>query len=239
MAKEMADMVLLDSKFSTIVHAIEEGRNIFENIKKVALYLLADSFTEIVLIGGSILLRLPLPFTAAQILWVNLVEDSLPAIAFAFEPKEKELMAEPSRPRDQPILDTELKVLIFIIGITTDIILLALFYWLLKGFLHLHYIQTVMFVALGIDSLFIALACRSLRKPFFRHNLFANRFLNISLGLGLLFLILAVYFPPLQVLLKTHPLGTHEWLFLLGIALLDFFAIELTKWAFLIRQKKW
>ncbi len=238
-AKEMADMVLLDSKFSTIVHAIEEGRNIFENIKKVALYLLADSFTEIVLIGGSILLRLPLPFTAAQILWVNLVEDSLPAIAFAFEPKEKELMAEPSRPRDQPILDTELKVLIFIIGITTDIILLALFYWLLKGFLHLHYIQTVMFVALGIDSLFIALACRSLRKPFFRHNLFANRFLNISLGLGLLFLILAVYFPPLQVLLKTHPLGTHEWLFLLGIALLDFFAIELTKWAFLIRQKKW
>jgi len=238
-AKEIADIVLLDSKFSTIVEAVEEGRNIFENIKKVVLYLLSDSFTEIVLIGGSLLLRLPLPVTAAQILWVNLIEDSLPAVALAFEPEEKEVMGEPPRPRGQPILDTELKTLIFIIGIFTDIILLALFYWLLKGFLHLHYIQTVMFVALGIDSLFIALACRTFRKPFFKYNLFTNRFLTGSIVLGLLFLVLAVYFPPLQTLLRTHPLGTHEWLFLLGIGFFNFLAIELTKWVFLIRQKKW
>jgi len=238
-AKETADMVLLDSKFSTIVEAVEEGRTIFENIKKVVLYLLSDSFTEIILIGGSILLRLPLPVTAAQILWVNLVEDSLPAIALAFEPEEKEVMNESPRPRGQPILDTELKTLIFIIGILTDVILLVLFYWLLRGFLHLHYIQTVMFVALGIDSLFIALACRTFRKPFFKYSLFTNRFLIGSIVLGFLFLGLVVYLPPLQLLLRTHPLGIHEWLFLFGLGLFNFFAIELTKWLFIIRQKKW
>ncbi|MFQ6003762.1 MAG: cation-translocating P-type ATPase, partial [Candidatus Zixiibacteriota bacterium] len=129
-AKETADMVLLDSNFATIVHAVEEGRTIFENIKKVVLYLLADSFTEVILIGGSLALRLPLPVTAAQILWVNLVEDTLPGIALAFEPEEKEVMDEPPRPRGAPILDLELKTLIFIIGIFTDLVLFALFYWL-------------------------------------------------------------------------------------------------------------
>ncbi len=236
-AKETADIVLLDSNFATIVHAIEEGRAIFENIKKVVLYLLSDSFTEIILIGGSLLMKLPLPITAAQILWVNLVEDSLPAIALAFEPKEKGIMNEPPRSRGASILDLELKTLIFIIGVLTDLILLALFYWLLKGFLHLQYVQTVMFVALGIDSLFIALACRTLRKPFFKNDFFSNKFLIFSVVLGFLLLGLAVYFPPLQALLRTHPLGVYEWIFLLGIGVFNFFAIEITKWVFIIRRK--
>jgi len=236
-AKETADMVLLDSEFSTIVQAIEEGRNIFENIKKVVLYLFSDSFTEIILIGGSLLLKLPLPVTAVQILWVNLVEDSLPAVALAFEPEEEGLMNELPRPRGAPILDFELKVLIFIIGISTDLILLGLFYWLLKGFLHLHYIQTVMFVALGINSLFYVFACRSLRRPIFKYNPFSNRFLTVSVFFGFLLLFLAIYFSPLQILLKTHALGIHEWLFLFGIGFLNLFAIEVTKWIFIARHK--
>jgi Ca2+-transporting ATPase len=238
-AKEAADIILLDSNFATIVRAIEEGRNIFENIRKVVLYLLSDSFTEVILIGGSLLLKLPLPVTAVQILWVNLIEDGLPAMALAFEPEEKGLMTEPPRLRKTPILGQELKILIFIIGIFTDLILLALFYWLLKGFLHLHYIQTVMFVALGINSLFYVFACRSLRRPIFRYNPFANQFLNLSVLFGFLLLFLAVFFSPLHFLLRTHSLGIHEWLFLLGIGFFNFLAIELTKWVFLIRQKKW
>lgn len=236
-AKETADMVLLDSDFATIVHAIEEGRTIFENIKKVVLYLLSDSFTEIILIGGSLLLRLPLPLAAAQILWVNLVEDSLPAIALAFEPEEKEVMDESPRLRGAPILDLELKVLIFIIGILTDLLLFALFFWLIRGFLHLHYIQSFMFVALGINSLFYVFACRSLRKPIFKYNFWDNYFLTGSVLLGLALLLLAVYFPPLQILLKTHPLGVVEWLMLIGIGLFNLLAIELTKWVFTLQRK--
>jgi len=126
-ARETADMVLLDSNFATIVHAVEEGRNIFENVKKVCLFLLSDSFAEVILIGGAILLGLPLPVTAAQILWVNLIEDSLPAIALAFEPKERRLMSQPPRPKNAPILDSELKFLIFIIGISLNIFCLPYF----------------------------------------------------------------------------------------------------------------
>lgn len=236
-AKETADIVLLDSNFATIVHAIEEGRTIFENIKKVVLYLLSDSFTEIILIGGSLLLKLPLPLTAAQILWVNLVEDSLPAIALAFEPEEKGIMDEPPRPRGASILDLELKTLIFIIGIFTDLLLFALFYWLIKGFLHLEYIQSFMFVALGINSLFYVFACRSLRRPIFKYKLFGNKILNASVLFGFVLLGLAIYLTPLQILLKTHPLGVREWLFLIGIGFFNLFAIEITKWVFIIRRK--
>jgi len=238
-AKETSDMVLLDSNFATIVHAVEEGRTIFENIKKVVLYLLSDSFTEIILIGGSLLLRLPLPVTAAQILWVNLIEDSLPAVALAFEPEEKEIMDELPRPRATPILDTELKTIIFIIGLMTDLVLLALFYWLLKGFLHLHHVQTVMFVALGIDSLFIGLACRSLRKTVFQKSLLENKFLLFSLLLGFCLLVLAIYWSPLQTLLRTSVLDLKEWLFLFGLGLFNLLAIEVTKWVFIVRRKKY
>lgn len=237
-ARETADLVLLDSNFTTIVHAVEEGRTIFENIKKVVLYLLSDSFTEVILIGGSLVLGLPLPLTAAQILWVNLVEDTLPNIALAFEPEEKEVMDELPRPKNQPILDLEMKTLIFIIGIFTDLVLLVLFWFLLQGLFHLHYIQTVMFVALGIDSLFYVFACRSLRKTLFHEYPFKNRVLNIAVLISFFLLLIAIYFPPLDVFLNTHPLGIYEWLFLIGLGIFELSAIELTKWVFIVQGKK-
>ncbi|HUS59778.1 MAG TPA: HAD-IC family P-type ATPase, partial [Nevskiaceae bacterium] len=126
-AKETADMVLLDSNFKTIVAAVEEGRGIFENIKKVVLYLLSDSFTEVILIGGSLLFGLETPLLPAQILWINLVEDGLPGLALAFEPKDEGLMNEIPRKKGTPILDKEIKILIFIIGLTTDLLLFGIF----------------------------------------------------------------------------------------------------------------
>jgi len=96
-----------------------------------------------------------------------------------------------------------------------------------------------MFVALGINSLFYVFACRSLRKPIFRYNPFSNKFLTSSVLFGFVLLGLAIYFHPLQVLLKTHALGITEWLFLFGLGLFNLLAIELTKWAFIIRKKGW
>jgi len=236
-ARETADMVLLDSNFATIVHAVEEGRNIFENVKKVCLFLLSDSFMEVILIGGAILLGLPLPVTAAQILWVNLIEDSLPAIALAFEPKERRLMSQPPRPKNAPILDSELKFLIFIIGISLNIFLLALFYWLTRGWLHLHHIQTVMFVALGIDTMFVTYSCRSLRQTIFQYNPFANKVLNGAIFFGFLLLLAGVYLPGLQRLLGTHPLGWEEWVFILALGIISLLAIEGGKLIFLKNDK--
>jgi len=236
-AKETADMVLLDSNFATIVHAIEEGRNIFENIRKIVLYLLSSSFTEIVLIGGSILLGLPLPLVAAQILWINLIEDTFPAIGLAFEPWEKELMMIPPRLKATSILSLPMKFLILWWGLS--LIFSFIPFWALnKGFLHLLSPQTVMFVALGINFLFVPFACRSLRKPIFKFNPFSNKVLNVTLIIGLILLILAVYLPPLQLVLKTHPLGINEWLFLLALGFFNFLLIEVSKWAFIIKYKK-
>jgi len=236
-AKETADMVLLDSNFATIVHAIEEGRNIFENIRKIVLYLLSNSFTEIILIGGSILLGLPLLLTAAQILWINLIEDTFPAIGLAFEPWEKELMMISPRPKATAILSLPMKFLIFVVGIFLNFFLLFLFWALNKGFFHLSSPQTVMFVALGINFLFVPFACRSLRKPIFKFNPFSNKILNLTLIIGFILLISAVYLPPLQLVLKTHPLGINEWLFLLGLGFFSFLLIELAKWAFILKKR--
>jgi len=232
-ARGTADMVLLDSQFSTIVQAIEEGRNIFENIKKVTLYLLSCSFTEIILIGGSLLFRLPLPLAAGQILWINLVQDSLPAMALAFEPKEEGLMKERPRKKEAALLDPQMKILIFVIGIITDLFLLGLVIAASKGRLSFRFSQTMIFASLGIISSFTIFACRSLRKPIFKYNFLSNKFLVGSVLLGFFLLGLAVYFPPLQFLLKTHSLGVREWLFLFGIGLFNLLAIELTKWVFI------
>jgi Ca2+-transporting ATPase len=237
-SKETADMVLLDSNFSTIVAAVEEGRTIFANIKKVVLYLLSDSFSEVILIGGALLMGLPLPVTAAQILWINLIEDSFPAMALAFEKKEKGLMSEPPRPRGAAILDQELKVLIFIIGVLTDFFLLAIFFWLSRTYTDITFIRTVIFVGLGMDSVFFVLACRSLRKPFYKFNIFSNRLLSLSILAGVIFLALAVYLPPLQSLLKTHSLDLSAWFLLLALGIFNFLSIEIVKLIFIIRRRK-
>ena len=103
-AKQSADVILLDNNLKTITNAIEQGRVIFDNIRKVTVYLLVGSFTEIILIFCSIIFGLPLPLLPAQILWINLVADSFPNIGLAFEPGESDVMTMKPRPHDESIL---------------------------------------------------------------------------------------------------------------------------------------
>ena len=112
-AKETSDIVLLDNNFKTIVNAVHQGRIIFDNIRKVIVYLLADSFSEMVLIVGALVARLPLPITAAQILWINLITDGLPSVALTIEPGEKDVMKVRPRKREEPLLNREMKAIIF------------------------------------------------------------------------------------------------------------------------------
>jgi len=237
-AKEVADLVLLDSNFSTIVKAVLVGRSIFENIKKVVLYLFSSSFTEVVLVGGSLLLGLPLPLLPAQILWVNLVEDSLPAMALAMEKEEEDLLEAPPRHPGKGIFDIELKILIFIIGVVTDLALFGIFGALHSARYPMETIRTVLFLCLAIDSLFFVFTCRNLRKNIWHFNPFGNKFLNFSVAFGFLFLVLAIYFPPLQILLRTVPLSAGLWLVVLGIGVFNLLAIETGKWVYLKLEKR-
>ncbi len=236
--KETSDMILMDDNFKTIVAAVRQGRIIYENIRKVILYLLSDSFTEVILIGGSLLLGLPLPVTAAQILWVNLVEDGLPNFALAFEPGEKEVMKDKPRKAKEPILNTEMKILIFAIGIITDIVLFGLYFYLLKsGLEDFNHIRTFIFTALGLDSLLFVFSCRSLRFNIWHKNPFSNRYLIFAVCIGFLMLFGAVYIPFLQGFLKTVPLSRLDWLILIPLAIFKISAIEITKWFFIVKKK--
>ena len=140
-AKEDSDLILLNDSFSIIVAAVEEGRAILDNIRKVITYFLSDSFSEVILIGVSLLAGLPLPITAVQILWINLVEDGLPDLALSFVPKEKDIMKRKPESRDFPLLTREMNVIIFIIGLITDLMLLGLFFWLWEQNYDLAYIR--------------------------------------------------------------------------------------------------
>lgn len=237
-AKETADMVLLDSNFQTIVEAVNEGRAIFENIRKVVLYLLSDSFTEIILISVSIFLGLPAPIAAVQILWVNLIEDGLPGLALAFEPEEEGLMTEPPRDKKESILNKELKILIFIIGIFTDFILLGIFLFLLGRELELEVIRTVVFGGLAINSLFYVFSCKTLRANLWHEKIFSNKFLIISVLIGFLMLAGGIHLPFFNQLLDTRPLPFNYWLIILSLGIINLLAIESVKWLFIVKNKR-
>jgi len=235
-AKEVSDLVLLTDNFNIIVAAVEEGRAIIDNVRKVITYLLSDSFTETILIGVSLLLGYPLPISAVQILWVNLIEDGLPDIALAFESKEKDLMKQKPIGLNVSLLTSEMKAIIFIIGLITDLILLGLFFWLWKQNHDIAHIRTMIFAALTIDSLFYVFSCKSLRRNIWHINPFSNKLLVFAWILGMAMLITALYLSPLQILLKTVPLGFNDWLILSGLGISELILIEATKYYFIVRH---
>ncbi len=236
-AKEVSDMVLLTDNFHVIVAAIEEGRAIIDNIRKVITYLLSDSFAEVVLVGVSLLFGLPLPILAAQILWVNLIEDGPMSIALAFEKKEKDTMRQKPRNYSLFLLTNEMKVLIFIIGFLTDVFLLGLFFWLLKySNYDIVHIRSVIFAGLTIDSLFYIFSCKSLRKNIWQINPFSNKFLILSWVFGIFMLSIAIYVPFFQNLLKTVPLNLFDWGLVLALGAINILLIEVTKYFFISRK---
>ncbi len=231
-AKQTADMVLLDSNFSTIITAIEQGRVIFSNIKKVLVYLLSGSFTELMLIGTSLAFGLPIPVLPAQILWVNLFEDSLPGLSLAFEEGDHDILEQKPRSKDAKLLDKEVRTIIFAVGIVSDILLLGLFFVFLNLGLPIEKIRTMMFLSLAFDSLLFVFSTRDLKKNIWEYNPFSNMFLNLSVFVGFLFILIVTYLPFLNKIFSTVPLSASWLLIILGIGLTDLIGIELVKLKF-------
>lgn len=228
-AQEASGMILLDNNFKSIEEAVEEGRVIFDNIRKVTLYLLLYAFAKVVLVGGAMLFGLPLPLLPVQILWMNIVEDGLPDFALAFEREEKEVMKEKPKKIEEQILDPKTKILIFLVGLPASILLFSLYFFLFKWGYEETHLRSLIFVSMALTSVITAYNCRSLKTSLFKNRLFSNRFLNLAVVFSLLLLVLAVYLPPLQAILKTKPLGFVEWLLALGFAASNMAAIELVK----------
>jgi len=233
-AKEVADLVLLGDDFKIIPAAIREGRGIVDNIRKVITYLLSGSFTEVILIGSSLALGLPLPITALQILWINVIGDGAPALALAFEKTDPGVMERVPEKKRSLLLTPEMRVIIFIIGIVTDILLLLLFLWFWKyQAVSLEHVRTLVFIGLGINSLFFVFSCKNLRKNIWQYNVLDNRFLTASVFIGIALFVLPVYLPLVQRVLDLVPLRMFDWGLLGLLAVANIALIELAKWIFI------
>lgn len=228
-AKDVSDLVLLDDNFSTIVSAVEEGKRILENIRKVIVYLFSSLFDELILIGGAIILGLALPINAIQILFVNFVADTFPALALAFEDRIDYLL-EKRKKKSLNLFDKEMAFLTLMIGIPTSVLLFGVYYYFSLQNLDLLLIKTFIFAAFASYSLFVIFSVRSLRKPIFSYNPFSNPFLFIGVVLGLGTLAAAIYLPFFQEILGTVSLPPIWLLGVLAIGVINIAAIELGKW---------
>ncbi|MGF7048502.1 Ca2+-transporting ATPase [Paenibacillus sp. DS2015] len=212
--KEASSLILSDDNFSTIVSAIEEGRNIYENIRKFIRYLLASNVGEILTMLFAMMLALPLPLLPIQILWVNLVTDGLPAMALGVDQPEKDLMEHKPRGAKENIFARRLGWKIISRGFLIGLCTLGAFWLTLRvapdqpG--QLIKAQSVAFATLVIAQLIHVFDCRSSRSIFHR-NPFQNKYLVVAVLSSLILMLAVFYIEPLQPIFKTVPLGLREW----------------------------
>lgn len=218
-AKEASDMILTDDNFASIVNAVEEGRGIFDNIRKFVNYLLSSNFGEICIILFASLFGLPLPLTAIQILWVNLVTDGLPATALSKDSYSKEIMKRKPRPAKENILSKELSWDIAIFGGLMGIFSLILF-WLYQGS-GLMKAQTIVFTSL---VLFELVRVQIIRMDY-KLKIFSNKWLIAAIALSIFLHILIIY-SPAAAWFKTAPLSLIDWGIIILASLLLFGAYK-------------
>jgi Ca2+-transporting ATPase len=228
-AKEASDMVITDDNFATIVVAVEEGRRIYDNIRKGTSYLLSVSFAEIMTIFLAVLMGLPVPLQAVQILWINVVAEEFPAIGLAVEPSHRGIMLRPPRDPKETLLNRGL--LIYTLGIAAAIVAgsLGLFILALNSGEELAYARTVAFAALGFFTLYNAYASRSLEKSIFKINPLSNKNVLAGIAASVLSVLVVIYIPFLREFFGTTPLRADTWWTILATGLLVIAVSEILK----------
>ncbi len=237
-AKSVADLVLLDDNFKTIVLAIEEGRRILSNIRKAFVYLMSSVLDGVVLLGGSLILALPLPLTALHIIWINFFTGSLPALSFAFDDNYDGAFIKSSKTKS--VFNKEVVILTAGIGFLTSVMLLVLYNVLLSHNLSFGEVRSILFACFSLYVVFAAYSFRSLYKPIFSYPVFANKILNRSIIFSTAMCAITLFVPFMRKIFELDPLPKESitvlpiW-FVVNIAL-----IEVTKWGFRVyrRNKK-
>ena len=230
-AKEAAEMVLLDDRFATVVDAVEEGRTAYDNIRKFIKYTLASNTAEIGVMLLGPLFGMPLPLLPLQILWINLVTDGLPGLALSFEPSEPDTMARAPYPPNAGVFHGGLGRDIVWIGLLGAVVTLV------AGGLYWHGLvpnsenwQTVMFTVLTLSQMGNALALRAHRESLFARHGLDNRPLLAAVGLTFGLQMAALYVPFLQVTLGTRALAVQDLIFCLVLSTITLLAVEGQKW---------
>jgi Ca2+-transporting ATPase len=226
-AREAADMVLLDDNFATIVGAVREGRRIFDNIRKFIKYTMSSNAGEIWTLFLAPFLGLPLPLLPIHILWVNLVTDGLPGLAFAAEPAEPGVMQRPPRPPTESIFARGMWQYILWVGLLIGGISIASQAWAIgRGAAHW---QTVVFTVLTLSQLFHSLAVRSERASLLKIGLTSNRPMLVAVLSAILLQLAVIYVPVLNPIFKTQPLPAFDLAVCFGLSSLVLIAVEIQK----------
>lgn len=234
-SKQTADMVLTDDNYVSIVSAIEQGRIIYSNIRKFVYFLLSCNMAEIAIIFIATLLGWPVPLTAIQLLWLNLLSDGAPALALGLEKGDPDTMTRPPRPPQEPVINREM-----IVGVAVQTVAIAgtVLWAYLRGSYYAEktgqdavmLAQTMAFVTLVLSELFRAYTSRSERYPLFKLGLFSNKWMQVAVGFSVALLLIVVFVPFFQPIFGTVPLDDlEEWLVILPLVLIPSVVAELQK----------
>ncbi len=238
-AKGTADMVLTDDNYASIVSAVEQGRVIYSNIRKFVYYLLSCNAAEIMVIFLATLFGWPIPLTAIQLLWLNLVTDGAPALALGTEPGDPDIMDQPPRPTNEPIINKFMLVGIAVQTIAITAVTLGAF--ALGRFVdqeHIAFAETMAFATLSISELLRAYTARSEYYPLMRIGVFKNKVMNWAVLASLALIMVVIYVPFMQPIFNTAPLGWAQWVEILPLILVPSVAAEVTKMVMAKRLRK-
>ncbi|MDO5018383.1 MAG: cation-translocating P-type ATPase [Lagierella massiliensis] len=243
--KNTAEVILTDDNFATIVNSVEEGRIIYSNIKKFVSFLLSCNVGEILVIFLAIIFNWPVPLLPIQLLWLNLVTDSFPALALGVEHGEKDIMNQPPRDPNEPIIDKELTISIVLQSVAITVAVLASYFLALKyyapaGWQDLHASgmlnsvelrepRSIAFTTLILCELLRSFSVRSTKYTVAQLGIFSNKRLLQGVGVSLLLTLIVVYVPFLNDLFETFPLELRDWILILPFSILPFAIGEIWK----------
>lgn len=238
-AKGASDMILTDDNFSTIVSAIEEGRNIYNNIKKSIMFLLSCNLGEIIALFFAILLSWATPLRPIHILWVNLITDTLPALSLGVDPGDKNVMDNKPRDPKESLFAKGAGVSLVLNGILIGVLTLIAF----KIGEHTYgvgtnHAQTMAFVVLSVSQLFHSLNMRHPEKSIFQLGLFSNKYLILSIIAGIFLQNIVITVPALASVFKVYPLTFNDWLFVGALSIMPLVLNEIAKVFIRARKNK-
>jgi len=235
-AKEASDMVLLDDNFATIVSAIEEGRRIYDNIRKFFKYTMTSNAGEIWVMLIAPLLGMPFALLPLQILWVNLVTDGLPGLALGIEPAERNVMKRQPYPPNENVFARGMASQILWVGILMGLVSLSVgyYYWSIGN----PNWQTIVFTTLTLSQMGNALALRSERESLFKIGLLSNKSMLNAVLLTLVLQLAVIYIPFLQSVFKTNSLSATELVISLLLSTIVFWGVEIDKWRLRRKDRK-
>ncbi len=225
-ARETSDMIVTDDNFASIFAALKEGRVVFDNIRKVILFLLSTGLAQIILILIALLSGIPLPLLPAQILWLNLVSNGLQDVALAFEPGEEGIIHLPPRQKNEPVISRLMAERLVIIGVVIALGTLFTFVWSLQRGYNIEHARTVALTTIVLFQLFNVFNVRSEKVSILHMRLLSNPFLFFSVAASIMAQVVIVYLPAFQFVFRTFPLFFLDWIVITVVAITVLAVVE-------------